>query len=92
MTANEVDNASTTKTKATRGSVYTIHKCTLTNISDIFQINIQQACVIDKYENACKQAVAIEFTKRLSYESSTLGTFCRLKVCAYKKARQSGLC
>ena len=39
--------------------------------------------------NAHTQAIAIEFSRRRYHEPSTLRTFCRLKVCAYKKARQS---
>ena len=39
MSVIETDNASRTKTNATRGSVYTIHKYTITNTSNTFQIN-----------------------------------------------------
>ena len=50
----------------------------------------QQACGIYKYENAHAQAIMIEFSRIQERESSTLRTFWRLKVCVYKKARQSG--
>ena len=44
----------------------------------------------DKYENAHRQAVAIEFSRSLEHELSILRTFCKLKMCVYKRARQSG--
>ena len=44
----------------------------------------------DRYENAHRQAVAIEFSRRLEHELSILRTFCKLKTCVYKRARQSG--
>ena len=91
MSMKEIDKANAAKTYITRGYVYTIHQYTLTNILNTFQINHQQqACRADKYENAQAQAVTIEFPRRQERELSTLKTFCRLKVCAYKKARQSG--
>ena len=37
-----LDNANAMKGNATRGCVYTIHKYTLTNTSNTFQINQQQ--------------------------------------------------
>ena len=43
----------------------------------------------DKYENANTQVVAIEFSRRREREPTTLRTFCRLQVCAHKRAKQS---
>ena len=64
------------KANATRGSVYTIHKCILTNISNSFQINQQQqASVTDKNENAHTQAVAIKFSRRRDHEAFTFRIF-----------------
>ena len=42
-----------------------------------------------KYVNGHIQAVAIDFSRRRERELSTLRTYCRVKVCAYKTARQS---
>ena len=64
---NGNDNANTTKANLTRGSVYTIH----TN-----------ECIEhfpNKKENAHMQAIAIEFSRRLDHETSTLRMFYRLK-------------
>ena len=44
----------------------------------------------DKYENVHDQNIVIESTRRQDLEHSTLRTFCKLKVCKYKKTRQSG--
>ena len=38
----EIDNENATKSNATSGNVYTIHKYTLTNTSNTLQINQQQ--------------------------------------------------
>ena len=43
----------------------------------------------DKYENAHKQAVVIEFWKSREREPSASRTFARLNVLDYKSARQS---
>ena len=42
MSMKEIDNVNITKANATRGIVYTIHKFSLTNASNILQINQQQ--------------------------------------------------
>ena len=57
MSIKEIENAN-----ATRVSVHIIHKYTLTNTSNIFQINQQQQAY--KYENAHTQAFGIEFSRR----------------------------
>ena len=86
----EIGNTNTTKAKATRVSVYTIQKYTLTNTSHTFQIKQQQqVCRTDKYKNAHTQALAIKFSRRRDHETSALRTFCRLKSCVYKRSRQS---
>ena len=57
----KIENANTTKAKAIRVSVHTIHKYTITNTSNNFHINQQQqACRTDKYENKHLQAFAID--------------------------------
>ena len=61
----EIEKANTMKANARRVSVYTIHKYILTNPSNIFQINQQQANGTDKYKNAHAQAVAREIIKLL---------------------------
>ena len=80
------------KAYATIVSVYTIPEYTLINTLIIFQINPPTTNMREKgagkYVNAHTQAVGIEFSRR-SYLSSTLRTFCKLKVLAYNKARQS---
>ena len=43
----------------------------------------------DKYEKVHTQAVAIEFSSKRKREPSALRALCRLKICSYKKARQS---
>ena len=64
----EIDNANTTKANATRGSVYTVHKYTLTNTLNTFHINQQQqAWGTEEYENAHIQVVAIEFSRTLTF-------------------------
>ena len=83
MSMKAIENANTTKVNATRVSVYI-------NTSKTLQINQQQACGSDKYENEHILAFAMEFSRRRDYEPSTLRTFCRLKTCVYKRARQSG--
>ena len=42
------------------------------------------------YENEHTIVFAIEFFTRQDHEPSTLRTFCKLKTCVYKRARQSG--
>ena len=60
ISIKEIENAN-----STRLSVYTIHKYTLTNTPNIFQINQQQqAYETDKYENAHAQTFEIEFSIR----------------------------
>ena len=66
MKVKEIQKANTTKANATRGSVYTIHKYTLTNTSYTFQINHQQ--------QACG-TVTIESWIKQEHEPSTLTTF-----------------
>ena len=76
MSLKERDKANTTRAGATMGSVCTIHKYTIPNTSNTFQINHQQhACRADKYENVRAQAVTIESSRRQDREPSTLRTF-----------------
>ena len=76
---NEIENANTTNAKATTDSVYTIHKDTLTNTSNTFQINQQQqACPAVKCAHI--QAVAIEFSTKRERKFSSLRTFVRLNL------------
>ena len=42
MSMKEIDKANTTKAKAIKDSVYTLHKYTPINASNTFQINQQQ--------------------------------------------------
>ena len=54
--------------------------------------HVGQAAKIDlPYGLLHTYAVAIECSGRRYHKPSTLRTFCRLKMCAYKKARQIGL-
>ena len=41
----------------------------------------------DEYKNVHTQAVAIEISRRLDHEPSSLRTFCIMNVCAYKKGK-----
>ena len=66
----EIENANIMKANATRGSVYTIYKFTLTKTLNIFQVNQQQQQYLS--ENAHAQAVTIEFSRRDEHEPSNL--------------------
>ena len=54
----KIDNASTAKSNATRGSVYTIHNYKYIKYKSI------TTRVTDKYENAYLQAFAIESSRK----------------------------
>ena len=65
-------NAKTTKSNATRDSVYTY---TLTNISNTFQVNHQQQPRgTRKYKKAHVKAGTIDFSRRLEREPSSVRT------------------
>ena len=83
MSIKEIEKANTTKAHATRVSVYTIHKY----IEQLSSKPTTTSIMDDKYENAHIQDVAIEFSRKRKCEPLRL--FFRLKVCAYKKTRQS---
>ena len=80
MSVKEIENASATQIHTNKYIEHVPNKTTITSIREKGT---------DKYKNAHMQAVAIEFSRRRDREPSTLRIFCRLKVCTYKRARQS---
>ena len=90
MSMKEIDNVNPSKAFVKRRSAHKLHTNKyIGHLPNKRTTKSVREKGTDKYENANTRAAAMEVWRKRDHEPSTLLTYCRLKVCAYKKARQS---
>ena len=90
MSVKEIDNQNATKANSTRYNAYKIHtnKYIEHDQSKPITTSMKEKGT-HKYENACIQAGAIEFSRSGEREPSDAKIFVRLFVLGYKRTKQS---